>query len=65
MYPTTITPGKDLPPERHRPRPKHQVSLNDTEVINTTDTTYATGLLGVNGFQSTAQFRNLHLATAP
>jgi fructan beta-fructosidase len=64
VYPTTITPGTTYRLSVTARGPDIRISLNDTEVINATDTTYATGSLGVNGFQGTAQFRNLSLATA-
>jgi Proprotein convertase P-domain/F5/8 type C domain len=40
------------------------VSLGSTEVINVTDTTYASGYLGLNAFNGTAGFQNVNISAA-
>jgi len=59
-YATPITPGRTY----HLTVTTHgtniRVALNGTEVINATDTTYASGLFGLNSFSGTARFTNVH-----
>lgn len=61
VHQTTITPGRTYRLSVTASGPTIRVSLNGTEVINATDATYSSGLLGVNGFQGTAQFRNVQV----
>jgi hypothetical protein len=37
------------------------VALDGVEVINATDSTYASGLFGLNGFHGTALFRGVRV----
>lgn len=61
-YRTTITPGRTYHLSVTARGSNIRVSLNGTEVINATDTTYASGFLGLNGFAGTAAFRAVRLS---
>jgi fructan beta-fructosidase len=56
---TTITPGKAYRLSVTTSGSTIRVSLNGTEVINATDSTYASGLFGLNGFAGAALFQRV------
>lgn len=60
-FPTAITPGRTYHLAVTTRGPDIRVALNGTEVITATDTTYASGLFGLNSFQGTARFANVRI----
>ncbi|TDV41115.1 GH32 C-terminal domain-containing protein [Actinophytocola oryzae] len=60
-YRTTIEPGRTYHLGVTARGADLRVSLDGTQVIAATDSTYSSGRLGVNGFHGTALFRNLQL----
>jgi fructan beta-fructosidase len=61
IHRTAVTPGKTYRLSVTARGSDIRVSLNGTEVIHVTDTTYPSGVFGVNGFQGTALFRDVQL----
>jgi fructan beta-fructosidase len=61
-YQTTITPGKTYRLSVTTRGAEIRLSLDGTEVITATDSTYASGLFGVNGFHGTAAFRAVQVS---
>lgn len=58
-YPTPIVQGRPYHLKVVATGPRIQVSLDGTTVIDATDPTYSSGLLGVNVFQGSAVLQNL------
>ena len=57
----TIVPGRTYHLSVTARGPDLRVSLDGVEVIHATDTTYPSGLFGLNGFAGTARFRDVRL----
>ena len=58
---TPITPGRTYRLTVTAQGPTIRVFLDGTAVIAATDSTYPTGLFGLNGYDGTASFRNVHV----
>ncbi|MCF6525411.1 glycoside hydrolase family 32 protein, partial [Streptomyces sp. JJ36] len=62
-HPTTIEPGRTyhLRITAQGPRIRIHLNNNPTPAIDTTDSTYTTGHLGINTFNGTSEFQNIRL----